>query len=317
MSHLPSASRLARALICPASATLPQVESTNQHAERGKSIHEFIANHSTVGREKALELVPDAYKEFCSKLHLDTFPKLLAHEVAFAWDHRADMARELGRDIKRGYERFGISESEFVGTADLVGVDGDSVFIADIKTGWGWIEAPKDNMQLRALALFACRAYGKQRARVAIVLMRDETPYWDFAELDAFDLAETKLELQALVPRIEEARRIVEAAQVPTVQKGLHCKYCPAMRACPAAGAFLTTLAMMQPEEAKQFAAAMIARGDVFEAYVLARIAEENLKHVFDALKLFASVRPIILGNGYAYGPTSRGFREYKLKEAA
>lgn len=189
-----SASGLARAERCPASASLPQVDCLTDAMERGTEMHAERERESPEGAE-----------------------------VAFAYDVQTGRARELGRRLARNYPP--TSETEIVGTADKLTVEPDRVVVRDYKSGAGFmVPAPAGNLQLGLYAVAAADVYGKNAARVELdFLDREQVPH---ADLDAFDLA-------AMRARIASVWRAA-TAPMPKVVTGDHCTGCPSIRNCPA-----------------------------------------------------------------------------------
>jgi hypothetical protein len=227
MRRLPSASRLARADACPASESLPHADSTDEWGTRGTKVHEFLHRAAAVGREAALAEVDDDVLDFCAAVPLDKLPNGGDREVALAWDHATDKARVVNTKGHRDYSSQ--SPTEFVGTADYVGRDGNRVVVLDWKTGHRYLGPARDSWQLRMLALAAARLAGVEQADVAYFFLREDgtvVPTW--ATFDAFDLADIADELFALAARLRSAEATT------TYAEGDHCDYCPAWMSCPA-----------------------------------------------------------------------------------
>ena len=276
---LPTASGLDRAIACPASVTLPQAPSTGAAAGAGSAIHAYLADPA-----HDLLSVPDEHRAACDAVDLSVLPAGAewGHEVALAWDADTGRARELGRDLGRRYPE--TAESEYVGTADVIGLTPKGVHVYDYKTGWGALPHPAENRQLRFLALAAARAYGRDSARVALIRLHDGVPRYQWADLDALDLDLTAAEL-----------RQARGAWVPgaPINQGDHCTYCPAFDACPAKLA-LFRQAVDMPAITGENAAAV---------YVRAEAVAQVLGRVRAALEMRAREHPIELPDGRVYGP--------------
>lgn len=218
-----TASGLERVLACPGSTRLTQIRSTSAEAEGGTSRHSFlelIANGAT--REAALAEVPEEHRAICEALPLDELPTDLAAEVAFGLDLADGRAWEIGRSIGREYGE--VPVFAICGTADAVGVGDDAVIVIDYK-GPGNRTPARRSVQLRFLALAACRAYGKERALVMRIRLGDDgAVYRDSHSYDLLDLDGFELELR---------ERLV-AAKRTEIAEGPWCQYCPAMAHCPA-----------------------------------------------------------------------------------
>jgi hypothetical protein len=222
---------------------LPHVFSTSSAAERGTAIHAYLeAVQNGVDPETALENVPEDWRPVCAAIELERLPRGLAAEVAFAYDLEHDAGRELGRGLERSYE--GLSAWELAGTADVVGVAADAVYVGDAKTGWTEPTPAERNGQLLFLALAAARAYEKPSAVVEIIRVKETGAIWrDRAELDEFDLDCFADELAALRPRIHAAQAQAAEQGEPDVALGPHCRYCPAFTSCPAQRSLVMRLA--------------------------------------------------------------------------
>ncbi len=290
----PTASQLDRAIACPASVTLPQAPSTGAAAGAGHAIHAYLADPA-----HALDAVPEEHRDACEAIDLAALPAgaQWAHEVTFAWEPVTGHGRELGRDLGRNYTA--ASETEFVGTADVVGLTSDAVWIWDYKSGFRAVPAPARNWQLRMLAIAATSAYGRTEARVGLIHLNGDTPRFRSAMFDALDLDVAAAELRA-------AMRTWTPGATPV--QGDHCAYCPAFDACPAKLA-LFRQAVDMPALTDENAAAVYLRCEAV-AQVLGRVR--------GALEMRAKEHPIALPDGTVYGPvvTERESVEARVVQA-
>ncbi|MFN7132242.1 MAG: DUF2800 domain-containing protein, partial [Myxococcales bacterium] len=187
-----SASRLHRASKCPASMALPWVESTSPDSERGTLVHRFLEVCALRGREAALAEMPGSVRDLCESIDLTQMPigRGFEPEVKFAFDLATGKARRLASQGARDYSA--ASETEVVGTADVVGVFDGEVYVADYKVGFGhdaYTPAVERNAQLKFLVLAACRESGVESARAQILHIRDSGDVWvEQARWDVFDL---------------------------------------------------------------------------------------------------------------------------------
>jgi len=309
-----SASALNRLAICPASGALPSVRGSTPQAARGTAVHRFLEEVSTLGYEQALDRIEDdELRAVCACVdleHLPVDPNAFVPEVAFAYDFVSGKAREIGRGLGREYPSLG--ENEIPGTADLVGLAPDHVYVADYKWGHGptWYAPPADwNMQLRFLALAAARTYDRDAARIELIHLRGEGQrIWrDRAELDAFALDEVALEVADVVRRVRAAATIVGAGQVPAVSTGQHCRFCPAYNACPGTTA-LVRLLVHEPQAVERQVAGQLTPENATRAYQAWRAAKLLVDRLGDAVFGYAQENPIPLGDGMLLGPveTSR-----------
>lgn len=314
MSIVGTASGITRAMICPASRSLPQAPRQNAHQESGNWMHAFLAAVPEIGRDAALEQVPDEYRERCALIDLESLPpldpKATAAEVAFVYNLDSDRGREIGRNIGRAYPE--LSEMEIAGTADVVALsaDGEGVVIWDYKSPHHWCPAAKDNWQLRSLALMAARTYGRTRATVATIKIRDDGTVWyDQADFDEMDLDSFAVELCGLQDQIADLRKAVDDGKTPNVSMGPHCRYCPAFQSCPGQGQLVRALAS-DPSGDGYVEPRQLTPETAVRAYVRLGQVKQALKHVADALEAYARETPIPLPDGSVYGPVESSKEE-------
>jgi hypothetical protein len=247
---MPSASNIQRAIICPASVILPQQKGTNERAEYGTIIHDYLAGiYDGQEPEDAVTYILEKYgkpgaealKEFNLKVDFDELPKLEnpIPEYAFAYDPKTGEGRELGRMMGRDYSA--ATKTEFPGTTDLVGIcPEDGVLeVWDWKTGLTEVPAPAWNWQLRHAALAINKTFAPERMRIGIIHLSDGVVKESY-EVKQSDLVKWREELTALQGVLLEA---IELGSVPAVKTGPHCKYCPAWNNCPAQTGLIKKLA--------------------------------------------------------------------------
>ncbi len=143
-------------------------------------------------------------------------------EATYAYNAETDEARLLGCGLGRDYS--GLREGEVAGTADLVIVADDRVYVYDWKTDGSDGNAPEidASAQLRTLSLMAARAHGVDEARHCAVVTT-ETRAWSQNEdtLSVFDLDMVAADLR---------RQLAAVGSGP--QPGPHCSDCRAAAAC-------------------------------------------------------------------------------------
>jgi hypothetical protein len=233
--HITSASGLERLLACPASACLPQsADSSGEPAIKGKVVHSFLEASACVGPAEAIKHVPEEYRDLCEMIDIDALPVHLTPEVAFMFDAGAEPG-DLGAELLPGSKDrdYGpTSAYDIPGTADVVGVDGNRVYIGDYKTGHGEPTPAKRNAQLLFLAYCACTVYQANSAVIEIIRVREGFDIWrDTAEVDIFALMDFADRVRTAVI---EANTFILRQVVPTPREGPHCRYCRAMDSCPA-----------------------------------------------------------------------------------
>ncbi len=298
-----TASGLERVTECPASAILPRASERTQENTRGSERHMFIELSASHGRDKALKFLAEKGTDentiaICEAMDLERLPLELAHEVAFAFDIANGQARELGRGLNRKYKD--LAPFEIAGTADIVGVSDDSVFVGDYKPAFLPLTPARENLQLRFLALCAARAYGKDEARIELVRLKDDGSSWrEPAELDLFDLDETAASLRSLPGRVDQARILWQSRKSPDVSQGPWCRYCPAFHSCPAK----TSLALQLASGSFQRTPGSRLTPEIAgEAYFQLKAAEELIAKVRKVIYAMAKESPIELPNGMMLG---------------
>ena len=239
-----SASELQRLFACPGSAALPTTRAVGSDAaERGTAVHLFLERVAAgMAPEEALDMVEDEeHRALCAAINLAELPIGTAPEVTFAYDLSSGRARELGRRLGRDYR--GLAEEELPGTSDAVGVGAAAVFVGDYKTGFH-VVAARDNLQLRALCLFAARAYDRDEAIGEIVRIKPDGGVWrDRVTFDALDLDDFSVQLERVTKAVLGQRARAAAGRLPDVVEGDHCRFCPAWDACPAKATALVRVA--------------------------------------------------------------------------
>jgi hypothetical protein len=223
-----SASSVPLAMKCHASHALPQVNTTNGASKRGTYLHQYIADALTIGHKRALERLPEEYREECSEgFDLDVLRGIspnaeIKPELAIGWNLDTDQGRIIGSMLDRHYDA---QEGELCGTADLFIRQGDRLSIIDWKSGVSY-----DWWQLQTLAVLAYKATGVSDITMTIVRLGEKPMHRDCDLLDLDGWAE---EIKHVAAQIINAFIQIQAGQAPNVSAGEWCQYCPALRACP------------------------------------------------------------------------------------
>ena len=269
-----TASALDRLFHCPQSYWGPQVHTPSPQADAGTAIHASLVGDAAIDGGHA--------------------------EVAYAYNPKTDAARTLGEGIGRDY--CGISPDEVVGTADYVRADEDKVTIRDYKSGRGYTPPAPDNPQLAFLALAACRAHGREEARVELHYVDDDgcARAVEAAELDALSLSDFRWRLVDLMDAIKTCRDSPRPEYQSDGDSLRWCRYCPAYNVCPAKGA-ATVQALALAEAGKPSLATLVQShpAQVFRAIAEAKSAIERAEEL---LKARALACPIDLGDGTLWG---------------
>lgn len=313
-TRLPTFSSLGRVAACPASAALPAVHEVSVDAVRGTARHMYLSLVPQMGEGAAIDLVPAEHRAACEVIDLEGLPldpTVYQQEVALAYDVATGEARLLGHALGRTYPDR--SPTELSGTVDVLGVYPDHVHVADYKGEHDDSLAPaRTNLQLLAGAVAAARLYGRERAVVELIHIRDDGTWWsDRAELEELDLAAGRAELAQLAGAVRSAERAVAAGNTPAVTRGDHCRWCPAFRECPSTLALARRLALASQGPNPENELAELVRGALTPdlapvALERLRLLKKVVEVVEGELKAWARVTPIPMPNGKVYGPTTR-----------
>jgi hypothetical protein len=304
----PSGSSLGRAFACGASMTLPRADSISDAGTAGTVKHEFLANLQGMGRDDALALVPEEFREACEVIDLSVLPvgAEWTAELAVVYDFEKHAARIVGHNIGRNYGA--LRPTEIPMTIDLLG-RADVPMVIDHKTGWGWVTRARDNWQLRGAAVAVSKLLKVDAVRVGLLFLRDgAAPDWDSTEFDAFDLANFEDELTKL-PALEKAARLVT---------GSHCRYCPSFQFCPAQTGLARRMASPEDlaEAITDAPATALTPELAAKAWERLKAAEYVLKSVRESLRLYAEATPIPLGEGIALGRVEKEVDEIDADKA-
>lgn len=149
-------------------------------------------------------------------------------EAAFLYDPVADHAREIPRSKHRDYSMATETET-CAATLDIVSIEDQVLVVRDIKThapGAPHMSAAK---QLEWCALFACRAWGFDQARIETLVVTElGLTVEDVRHIDMFDLADIRAGIQATLAKIPAAEP----------RPGDHCtqRWCKLLTTCDRAG---------------------------------------------------------------------------------
>lgn len=312
-----SASTLEREDLCPASVALPQVVEIGdeESRDRGRAIHAFVrAVIAGVPRDVALADVPDdAWRATCTGVDFDELVGGLRDvraEVAYAIDARDRSARFIGVNVDRDYGF--ITNWETAGTNDYEGVDRVDTLetVEDLKTGQN-VTPCRENAQLgfHALARAKVAKVSRVRARIRYLGASGAVRYTDEHVFGPFDLDDVADRLLFIRQRVEEAKRRLRDGEIPTVYPGDHCRYCPALQACPAHVSLVRATARathlgpipldktMSIEDVMPFVAALSAAEKAL-AWDLANRGLTAFETIKESLKLIARQEPIELASG-------------------
>ena len=285
-----SASRIELAATCPGAFAHEHVETTNEAAERGTAVHDYIA--SVLQGDDALLPKDEKAAALCNLLdQIDLLGKATPNE-------HNKLLIEQGLYLLPTYGQAGLLEGNYhrdyrqapegalVGTADVMVVEEDGVTVTDWKTGRGEVSHPAENYQLKFLGLAAARSFDKARATVQIGSIRtDGSVEISSHTLEAGELAEIEAELARIGERVQAARN-----GDLVYQTGGHCRLCPALANCPAVAGAAQAIMDGPPEELTPARAAELFRN--------LQAVEAASKQMRESLREYVYARPV---------PTSEG----------
>lgn len=286
---------------CAAAGALPAVwtETTDDQAA-GHARHRFLERAPAVGRDAALAEVEECYRAQCEGIDVDEVPEGVA-ELAFAYDVETDRARVLGQWLGRAYE---VTATEVSGTADLVCAPSASLprwLVVDWK-GDEEVPPAATNVQLGFYALAVARVNEVDEVDVAIgYIGHDGTIRWDRATLGPFELEAAAARVREVFARVAAARALVASGRTPDVSKGMHCRRCPAMAACPAMTSLARELVRdveVRTVEQEVSAVVQLTDAQAGEVWVRLKLARELLDGVEASLRARAEVRGLPLPDG-------------------
>lgn len=260
-------SGLARAELCPASASLPQNETLRDDSDAGTEAH---------AQDAAEESRPGARREVAVRLNVLTGT---AAELAVT-----------GRAYPPP------AHGSIDGTADAVWLESERVVVEDLKTGPGYRFTPlyapaARNIQLGGYAVAFSLAHGKDAAQVRV---REPGRADDVHDMDALDLAAMQ----------ERIRRVYERAHAPEPElvEGSHCWRCPAYSRCPAKLA----LGLAVAGNPQSLLADVPTLELTDEAVARGRRAVKRVKQLLGEVERvyagYAASHPVPMGDGRVYG---------------
>lgn len=280
-----SARRIELAAICSGAFAHEHVETTNEAAERGSAVHDYIAllldgEKPTLPKdEKAAALCAMLDTHELSRVARPTLQSTLYTEQALYLLPASGEAATLDGAYHRDYS--GAPEGALAGTADVIAVEDDSVTVTDWKTGRSEVPHPAENYQLRFLGLAAAKSFGKDRANVTLCYIRDDGSLQARSHgMETEELNEAEGELRRIAESVEAARN-----GEPVYKPGSVCRYCPAIASCPAIAGAAQAILEGPAEELTPAKAA--------ESWNQLQAVEAAAKRVRESLQQYVYARPI------------------------
>jgi len=321
--RLPSASSLSRAVRCPASQSLQRVaEPTSDAAQRGTNLHLFISlavpRLTTVSieeaRAEALAIIKrDPSSDFtpeqlalCEAIDLRIFAPGVDCELALGYDERKHRTVDYQLASHRDYPKDGLWHS----TSDIVGMlDDDTVYVADVKTGDH--EPAAESWQLKLCAISACALTGAKRARVEMLKLWPSGKWSrDPHDITEEDLKEIRATLKTVAVNVETGTPEKPGA----FEVGPHCKFCPALRLCPAQTSLVLAMETTLATYAREDGMATFTPDNLAEVFLRLQRYESALKLVREQLEVIvdAAGGQVFTSDGKALTLASSPRREIK-----
>ena len=299
--RMPSASGIWRALECPASAVLPQVQRpAGEAAAFGTAIHRYLELAPKVGAEKALESVPEQWRGFCENVPLDKLPVKPGQafqEVGFAIDLATGAAKEIGRGLSHDNCPHGTFVREVVGIADVVATVGPRAgLVGDYKSGAeSHVPEPGVNPQMLTLGYAAAKVYGWDEVTLTIWFIREGAVFEKRATVSVLDL-------DAHLATLRQLERDIQTMDPtnPAMKEGPHCLWCSSFSVCPAKTRLASAIVLGEDPNGLTLQ---------LDAQTLPAIWERvgQAQRILDAIKAacqgFAQANPVELPNGQVFGP--------------
>ncbi len=204
----------------------PCVDERGRSAINGDRFHKAIASYIKTGVRpvetgRRLKWLEDRLDHATAWVDANRSPSWRA-ETAYAYEPNAGTGRLLGYDIDRRYTEYGKLPTEIAGSADIAGIEGETVVVYDWKTG----RSVTDTVwhQMRWLCLMAAKATVAWHARAVVLHATDYGVIQSEQTYDDVQLWRIAEELRLDVAAIEESWPLV----------GPHCDqlYCPARAGC-------------------------------------------------------------------------------------
>lgn len=191
--------------------------------------------------------------------------------------HIRDLELRLGTlKVEQYVTAYKSDKIDLGGTADVLAysVDQDTLVIADLKTGRGYVDADSDQMKIYAIG--AMRSLKEEFKNIELAIIQPHhgeprTHKMTFKELNDWTL-------DNLTPAI---KAIGEGTTTPTPSEKA-CQWCPAKATCPAHVEQFNEIAAQPPmhEMTEETIGAMLAKVDMVEDYIkaLRKYATERLE---------------------------------------
>jgi len=305
----PTGSILDAVLKCPGLWVLPHCKEQDKDVQvRGIVIHATIELAAKRGVAEAVTIMSLQYPEHAATIEDIPWDELeqelaMEHEVALAYSPSRDEGRLLGTS---GRDYDSVKDDEYALTVDVLKVEESRVIVKDYKSGYALLGPAQHAAQLLLGALAACRAYGKRKAYIEYIYVRN--PFFrDGVEVDVFELEVFRGKLLRLDEKLSQARRRIELGQMPDVTSGKHCRYCPATNSCPSQKSLAIELSTGASAPSLNTS---LTRGQMADAWEKIDVAQSLLNKMRAAIIGEAAREPIQLKNGKMLGQVQKRGQE-------
>lgn len=293
----PTASKIGALASCQwwAREGVPWVDTPGAAAALGTRVHAAIEADLTGAKWSDEEAEPYV-RSYVAWRDRTQGERLLATEQPIALDLATGRVRGIEKGEHRSYA--GRVPTELVGTADMVWMGADGVYIVDdVKTGRPEnVDAIATNAQMLTLGLLWARWLGVDTIRIRLVFVSPFQTYTDEASLDTFDL-------DAWEGKLREYARSIPTSEP---QPGQHCRWCPAAGACPVA---VEAIALVEPTPARVRLPVVARSEDILspsharDQYETLRAVKAATDQAWEALRRWVDENgPVELGDGRTYG---------------
>jgi hypothetical protein len=288
----------------------------DEEATEGQEVHDGIAMRLTPGAEyKALRPELAAKVQQALAWLAEEKIAVLGVERAFAYKPSDKSVRVLGDNIDRKYEEHGLDPAtEIPFSVDLVGRRADGTYVVvDWKNEFlqGHLEPAADSLQLGLAAHALARTMSARQVDVVYAFIAPDQVSAEWASHNG-------LSLLRVLGRTEQAWLNSKRRRLPV--QGAHCRYCPALGACPETRAQFGNIAEEQlPDVPKGIVWSTEYVSDENDALLAMNgtAMEKAVERIRAALKERARARGgIDLPNGKFYGLNVSSRSTFNKKKA-
>lgn len=298
---------------CLGSAVLPWVDEEYEGTRRGTALH--MVPEEMIGgatREQALAAVPAEWRGEAEELDTTPFELLRGAmaEAGLAWNPATGACRVLGHGMTREQARAACLPGEVPMVLDVLSHEPgqEEALVIDWKHGRGEELGPAaEHWQILTYASVAMVALGAQSARCFLATWRGLRWVWDEARLDNLDALAHLEQVRARLEQAQEAHaRYRASGEVPPLQRGQWCQWCPSQRTCPAVASVLVAAARGEAGLATSRPVAELTLSEAGGLLVRLREVQKQVERALRDLNALARQTPLLLPDGGEYVPRER-----------